>query len=414
MNTLLRQAFTLLPLCLASACGGGVDEPDARMISETDAFVPPGVDAPMGSDSGAPATGPRLISLAAGEDSTCAVLDDGTARCWGANSVGQLGDGTTTPSVTPVAVSGLTDAIAISAGYDIACALRSGGTVMCWGDGFNGRLGNGTEDDSPVPVAVTGLTNVTQIRAGFSTVCALKDDGTVWCWGRGGELGDGGVSSSAVPQQVPGLANVVALAGASHGGTSLSSHTCGVREDGTAFCWGLNNDGQNGTGNQDSARSPVEVLGITDGAAIAVGMTHGCITTATDTRCFGVGVLVGDGTLERRFEPTPVMTTQRFDALAAGFDHTCGLTSSGDVWCWGRNGSGQIGDGEPLVISDQRVAPVQADVSDVELIAAGASHTCAHTASGVTYCWGRNEYGELGWGEPSSSERTSVPTPVVW
>ena len=413
MNTRVR-GLLFVPALLVAGCPEPTTEPDAHVASETDAFVPPGVDAPMASETDAAviATGPRLISLSAGEDTTCAVLEDGTARCWGANSVGQLGNGTTTSSVRPVVVSGLTDAIQISTGYDLTCALRSGGTVVCWGDNFNGRLGTGDEEDSSVPVAVEGLTNVTQVVAGFSTVCALTDRGDVWCWGRGGELGDGGVDSSGVPIPVPTLEDVTVLAGASHGGTSLSSHTCGFQLSGP-FCWGLNSDGQNGNGTQDSNRSPVPVAH-PGGTAIAVGMNHGCIASPTDTQCFGASALIGDGSVERRLSPTPVMTTQRFTALAAGFDHTCGLTSEGDVWCWGRNGSGQIGDGEPLVISDQRLVPVQADVSDVTLLAAGASHTCAHTESGVTYCWGRNEYGELGWGEPSSSTRTSVPTAVVW
>lgn len=412
--SLVRAALVVGSLSvLASGCPTPSDTPDAAR-ENVDAFVPDGVDAPMPSDTGSAPSGPRLVSLAAGENTSCAVLEDGTARCWGRGDAGQLGNGTTDSSVRPVEVSGLTDAIAISTGYEIACALRSGGTVMCWGGGFNGRLGNGAEDDSPVPVAVTGLDSVTQIRAGYSTVCALRDDGTVWCWGRGGELGDGGVSSSSVPQEVPGLTDVVQLAGASHGGTSLSSHTCGLRSDGTAFCWGLNGDGQNGTGNQDSTRSPAEVLSITDGTAIAVGMNHGCIAEGTGTFCFGASALIGDGSVERRFSPTMVTTSASFVELAAGFGHTCGRTSGGEVWCWGQNGSGQIGDGEPLVVSDQRLVPSQADVTGAVMIAAGASHTCAHTSSGVTYCWGRNEYGELGSGEPGSAMRSNVPMPVVW
>jgi alpha-tubulin suppressor-like RCC1 family protein len=374
-----------------------------------------GTDSDDPNDTDQTASGPALTALAAGANATCAVLDDGTAKCWGDNRTGQLGDGTTTSSVTPVAVSGLTDAIAISTGYEFSCAIHAGGTVSCWGSGTNGRLGNGSSDNSSVPVPVSDLTGAEAIIAGFSTACALRDDGTVWCWGRGGELGSStDLSDSNVPVQVEGLAGVGVLAGATHGGTSLSSHTCGVRDDGTAFCWGLGSDGQNGDGTQNSAREPVEVSEIDDATAITAGMTHACAVTGSGTQCWGSSQLVGDGTVERRFDPTPVSTSVAFTALTAGFEHTCGLTASGDVWCWGRNGGGQIGDGVELVSGDVRLEPAQADVSGVSLVAAGMTHTCAYDSQGVTSCWGRNEYGEIGSGTPGSAERSSVPAPVAW
>lgn len=420
-----RELLRLFPfvLFLASACqpdatptdggGGGTDAPIAP---GTDAPIAPGTDAPIAPGTDAPAipTGPTLVSLAAGHYVTCGVLDDGTARCWGDNREGQLGDGTTTSSVTPVEVSGLTDATAIATGYEFSCALRSGGTVVCWGSGSNGRLGNGASDDSLVPVPVTGLTNIVEIGAGQSTACALEDDGTVWCWGRGGDHGTTSFADTNVPVEVPGLTGVAHLSTASHGGTSYSSRTCGVRDDGTAFCWGFNDDGQNGVGDQSLVRTPADMMGVDDATAITAAMTHTCVVRADGTYCAGSGSMIGDGSVDRRFVATEVMTSVTFESLASGWEHTCGLTSGGDVWCWGRNGSGQIGDGEEITIGDQRLVPSQADVTNVVLLAAGMSHTCAHTESGVTYCWGRNEYGERGSGTPSSLDRTNVPTPVVW
>jgi alpha-tubulin suppressor-like RCC1 family protein len=401
--------------CSSPTSGGDAGSaPRDAIAPAIDAPVTPGTDSAMPFDGGGTPTGPALVSLAAGASTTCAVLDDGSARCWGDNRAGQLGDGTTTSSVRPVAVAGLDDALSISTGYEHSCAVRSAGTVVCWGSGTNGKLGNGATSGSPTPVAVTGLTDVVQVRAGFTTTCALRGDGTVWCWGRGGELGSDALAESSVPVQVPGLADVVALAAASHGGTSLSSHTCGVRSDGTAFCWGLNSDGQNGTGDQATTRSPAAVSGVDDATAITAGMTHACAARASGTSCWGASTLIGDGTVERRLVPTAVSSDAAFVELTAGFEHTCGRSSGGDVWCWGRNGSGQIGDGEPLVSGDQRLVPVQADVTNVALIAAGMSHTCAHTTDGATYCWGRNEYGETGSGTPGSSMRSNVPALVEW
>lgn len=378
----------------------------------------PVVDAP-GDDGGAidaPVVreGPALISLAAGEGTTCAVLDDGTARCWGDNRAGQLGDGTTTSSARPIVVSGVTDAIEISAGYELACALRAGGTVVCWGAGENGKLGSGSTESSPTPVPVVGLDHVTSIHAGYSTACALRDDGTVWCWGRGGELGRTSLMGSAVPVLVPGLTSVRALAAAGHGGTSIASHTCGARTGGTAFCWGLNDDGQNGIGNQDPTRTPSDVLALTGVTAIASGMTHACAVGTGGVSCWGAARRLGDGSVERRFVPGPVAGALDVVALGAGFGHTCALTRGRDVWCWGEAGSGQIGDGAPITVGDARLEPAQADVADVVLLAVGASHTCVHTADRVTSCWGTNLHGEAGSGEPGPSARSSTPSPVAW
>jgi alpha-tubulin suppressor-like RCC1 family protein len=402
-------------LALASACQPGSSGTDAGILPGTDAPIAPGTDAPIapGTDAPATPTGPTLVSLAAGEHTTCAVLDDGTARCWGDNRAGQLGDGTLTSSVTPVEVAGVTDAIAIATSYELSCVLHEGGTVSCWGSGSNGRLGNGANDSSPVPVEVTGLTNVVEIGAGFSTACALRDDGTVACWGRGGNYGSDVFSDTNVPVDVPGLTGVEHLSTASHGGTSLTSRTCGVRGDGSAFCWGLNADGQHGDGTQNDSRTPVEIPGLDDVTAIAAALTHTCIVRDDGTYCMGTAPL-GDGGVDRQFVPTLVTTSAVFESLSVGWEHACGLTAGGDVWCWGRNGSGQIGDGEELVIGDVRSVPVEADVSGIVLLAAGATHTCAHDGDGVTWCWGRNEYGETGSGEPSSLNRSNVPTPVVW
>lgn len=405
---------------LALALVACTTDPTPRDASAEDAFpsdvnddVPRGAG-DSGEDAPRPVGGPALSSLAAGEGTTCAVLDDGSARCWGDNRAGQLGDGTRTSSVRPVAVAGLNDATAISAGYEFACALRALGTVVCWGSGTNGRLGHGSTEGSPTPVEVAGLSGVTAIHAGYSTACALRDDGTVWCWGRGGELGRTMLSDSSVPVAVPGLSDVRAIGVASHGGTTLSSHTCGVRTDGTAFCWGLNDDGQNGTGNQEITRTPAAVVGLTGVTAIAAGMTHACAVSRDGVSCWGTARHLGDGTVERRFVPGPVDGALDLVALTAGFGHTCGRTPAGDVWCWGDAGSGQVGDGEPIAVGGVRLSPVRADVRDVVLLAAGASHTCAHDAAHVTTCWGSNVHGEAGSGEPGATARTSVPSVVVW
>src|SRR5438034_7035527 len=147
---------------------------------------------------------------------TCALPGDGTVRCWGQNDLGQLGNGTVsptadTPNPTPVTVSGITTAVAISAGGWHTCALLQDGTVRCWGDNTWGELGNGAVlvspsptspvTPTPTPVTVSGITTAVAIEAGLFHICALLRDGTLQCRGRGeeGRLGNGSAAHSSTP-----------------------------------------------------------------------------------------------------------------------------------------------------------------------------------------------------------------------
>src|SRR5438876_972975 len=236
----------------------------------------------------------NAVAVAARGYHSCALLGDGTVRCWGRNADGQLGDGTvadpaTGPpgSSTPVQVSGITGAAAVIAGGYHTCALFADGTAWCWGRSDDGQLGNGARASASTPVPVTNLTGVTAMTAGFYHTCALLPNGTVWCWGRNdeGQLGDGTTVGRPAPVQA-GITGALAVSGGYH-------HTCAVLSDGTVWCWGRNVEGQLGDGTTASSSTPVRVGGITGAVAVSAGVLHTCALLSDGTvKCWGA---VGPG-----------------------------------------------------------------------------------------------------------------------
>jgi alpha-tubulin suppressor-like RCC1 family protein len=411
-----------LTVAAASVLGAGAADVEARVAGETGGRYP----------------GSRIAAGMIGSH-TCAVKEDGTVRCWGSNAVGQLGNGsggTGQFATSPVQVVGLTDAVAVAAGTSHTCAVRSTGALVCWGSNESGKLGDGTTDARFAPVAVlntsgTALTGVVGVAAGDNHTCAVRVDGTVRCWGAkgSGKLGTGEAAITA-PSFRPTATAVVGLDDA----VSVvvgRDHTCALRVTGSVACWGRNFFGQLGIGSSGAAEdsvlrsSPVAVPGLTDVTALAAGGHHNCAVRANGVvRCWGNNSFgqIGDGTTATsRPSPTTVDTLGGVVRLALGFQHSCARRADGDVRCWGRNDSRQVGDltttNRPThvaVVSLRTVTPttgvIETPLVDADEVAGGERHGCSLQVDDRVRCWGANDLGQLGRGntDPQTFFATTV------
>lgn len=385
-------------------------------------------------------------SIGAGMFHTCAVLGDGTAKCWGLNSAGQLGDGTKVNRSRPVTVDGLSGAMSIAGGEGHTCALTDDAGVSCWGANRWGQLGDGTQVARTTPAEVLGVDDATAIAVGGTHSCELESDGTVRCWGANtaGQLGNGTRVAATQATPVPGLTSVKAIAAG-------RSHTCAMTDDGTVRCWGWNASGQLGDGTWRSRLSPTPVSGLTDVTAIAAGSNESCATTTeSKMACWGdggrgqlgdgcasrsmfVSVKPGDPCKGRSNIPKTVQTGGRStydftwaDVPVVGGHHACAVSVQGGyASCWGWNLFGQLAivfytspfDGtkasRSLAVSvmENPDSRFRRYMSGISVMTAGESHTCALLVDDRVLCWGSNGYGELGAGSPGWGSRHIQPIP---
>ena len=353
-----------------------------------------------------------VVSISAGEQQSAAVLNDGTAKTWGWNFFGMLGNGNTgTDSNVPVSVSSLTNVDAITVGRYVTCAVLDDGTGRCWGYNQQGQLGDGnTGTDSNVPVTVSGLSNAVSIASGGFSSCSTINDGTVDCWGRNtnGQLGDGTTTDSDTPVSVSGLSTVCLSSSQPPDPLCIEPglyfHTCSILQDGTARCWGGNAYGQLGDASNTGSTSPVVVSSLTGAHSISSGTEHTCASMDDGTvKCWGRnnnGQLGDDSTTDSNI---PVTVTGITDSVyvAACKDHSCSISSNGNVQCWGGNGNGQLGDGSTTSSN----TPVSVSISGVIEIGGGNFFTCALISYGTIKCWGTNSFGQLG--DASNTQRES-------
>ena len=356
-----------------------------------------------------------VASLDVGATQTCSVGASGAASCWGWNYFGQLGYGyfsegwATFP--VPGAVTGRLAFSHVDAGDFHTCGLTTAGAAYCWGLGDNGRLGTGEAfGASPSPVAVATRQAFASIAAGGDHACALDAQGAAWCWGLGvfGQLGTGTLENALVPTR---LATTAPFARIFPG----LWHSCALGTDGAAWCWGSNDFGQLGNGkiSFDVDPTPAPVRTKLRFAQMDSRVSHACGVTATgEAWCWGRNDFgqAGDGTFESKPRPTRVTTSVPFTRIAAGTHHSCALATDGRAYCWGNNDWGQLGDN--TLASRATPAPVHGTQRFTSLTA-GNNVTCGTTTAGEAWCWGSTHFGMPGNGQDGPDTISPVPVRVI-
>ncbi len=334
-------------------------------------------------------------AVSAGDFGACAVTKAGGVECWGLSAFGELGNGVMSNDLEAVVkVKGLSKGVtAVASGHDSSCALTKAGAVKCWGRNTWGKLGDGTTKNRSTPVQVKGLTSgVVAITVGQQDACALTASGGVKCWG-----GLGGWLTEDLdhpdfhyfgrtPVDVPGLTSGVVAIDAGY------FHNCALTVDKLVKCWGYNWDGQVGVapaahGVDRYVASPVTVAGVTDAVSVSAGLSHSCaVTSANVVRCWGAneGGELGDGTKTTSWTPVTVAgLSGQVAGVSAGFGATCAL-SEGVVTCWGESlygiGNGANGSVAPLV-------PMGLP-GNVVAVSTGGRRSYAVTGSGQVFGWG--------------------------
>ncbi|GIM86681.1 hypothetical protein Sar04_34170 [Salinispora arenicola] len=352
-----------------------------------------------------------VLPAVAQHASTSTIASD-TILAWGDNSFGQFGNGSTTSSSTPVAVSlpAGTTVTAIAGSDTHSLALTSAGTVLAWGGNSSGQLGNGSTTSSSTPVAVSlpAGTTVTAIAAGAGHSLAVTSTGAALAWGDNsvGQLGNGSTTDSSTPVAVslPAGTTVTAIAGG-------LGHSLAVTSTGAALAWGNNAQGQLGDGTTTSRSTPITVR-LPLVTAVAAGSFHSLASTSTGaTYAWGRNSSgqLGNGSTTDSTTPVAVSlpTGSTATIVAAGSDHSLAVTSTGAALAWGSNSVGQLGNGSTADSS----LPVTVNVptgSALTGVAIHRDHAVATTSAGTALAWSRNNEGQLGDG--STTDRS---TPVA-
>jgi alpha-tubulin suppressor-like RCC1 family protein len=353
----------------------------------------------IGAPAAAQAASGPWLQVSAGWRHTCAINTGHSLYCWGRNENGQVGDGNTdTPHLGLHRVGAAGAWSSVSAGTYHTCGITTAKNLYCWGNNEYGEVGDGDTDSPHLGLYRVGAAGVwSTVSTGSYHTCGITTAKNLYCWGRNenGEVGDGNTDNPHLGLYRVGAAGVWSTVNAG------AYHTCGITTAKNLYCWGYNGHGEVGDGNTDNPHLGLYRVGAAGvWASVTAGYGHTCgITTAKNLYCWGYNddAEVGDGT-----QITPRLGLYRVGAAGvwstvnAGDYHTCGITTAKNFYCWGNNGSGQVGDGNTdnphLGLYRVGAAGVWASANP------GGFHTCGITSAENLYCWGYNADGQVGDG----------------
>ena len=346
----------------------------------------------------------RMLSL--GSFHSCAADDSNYLFCWGWNDYGQLGNGMTSDKNTPTPISLGSESTSqvkeISLGFAHTCVIDTLNKLFCWGGNNNGQLGDASNTNRLTPTEIDlGIASyAVQVSLGYWHTCAIDSLNNLLCWGWNlmGQLGDGTSTNRNTPVVIaagtdPSYAIQISLGGL---------HACAIFSSGDLRCWGSNTSGQLGNGGTSNSNTPTLIsLGVNvTPTQVELGLVHTCaVDHLSLLRCWGDNKdgQLGDGSNVDHNTPTPVSLPSdaaNIIQLSLGFVHTCAISDTNDLMCWGYNDKGSLGDGTTV----NKYTPTSISLGGIHAtqIALGDYHTCAVDNADVLYCWGDNSSGQLG------------------
>jgi alpha-tubulin suppressor-like RCC1 family protein len=378
-------------------------------------------------------SGVSYVFVAVGATHTCGItsasaVPANTLKCWGKNSAGQLGDGTTTNQLSPVIIDIGVAYAQVVTGHSHSCALTAASAtpanaIKCWGNNSSGQVGDTTMIQKLLPTTVDVGVNYALITAGAYHTCGVTTAANLpgkalKCWGfnASGQIGDGTQSSTSTPLIIDSGVTYASVSGGLY-------HTCGITSSTAPIpnalkCWGDNSYYELGDGTQSLRLLPTAINAAISYTQVSSGAYGTCARTTAGSgsalHCWGTNNAsqIGDGTNRPRSTPTVIAAGQVFSAVTSGLSQTCALHATGTLNCWGANTKGQLA--QSVTSPSSFLLPQQVDTGAGYLqIANGSGYSCGITSSGALKCWGLNTYGQLGNGSIINSAAPILIDPSV-